>query len=226
MEIPEEAFADIIAELQARPLYVNLYRLSSGVGRSQAFGIVNRRSLPPDYSRWCWKRPRLYKLLLDFAEKYVSLPFTSITVNQNYCAEPHRDKNNVGKSFLVAFGNFFGGQLKIHEGELEGMHFINRRPIIADFSKITHSVLPFQGERFSLVFYTNKSHRKDGLTREIPPPRVVEEDGVWKFYRGDVWIDPKKGLPDFKRAKRGAAHDASEPPASSPQTTTEPDHCV
>lgn len=208
MEIPEEAFADIIKELQDRPLYINRYRLSSGEGRSQVFGVVNRRCLPADYSRWSWKRPYLYKLLLDFAEKYVPIPFTSITVNQSYPCAPHKDKNNIGESFLVAFGNFFGGQLKIHEGELEGMHDINCKPIIADFSKITHSVLPFQGERFSLVFYTNKGHRRDGKTLEIPPPSVVFENGKWVFYRGTERVDAKIGLP-HPLTKRSVVNDAS-----------------
>lgn len=195
MEIPETAFADIIAELKKTPLYVNHYRLSSGVGRSQAFGIVNKRCMPPDYSRWCWKRPFLYKLLLDFAAKYVSVPFTSITVNQNYCAEPHRDKNNRGNSFLIAFGNYSGGELKIHEGELEGIHDICRKPIVADFSKITHSVLPFTGERFSLVFYTNKSHRRDCEDYVFPNPSVQEENGCYYFYRGNEKILPSVGIP-------------------------------
>lgn len=208
MEIPAEAFTDIIKELQDRPLYINRYRLSSGEGRSQVFGVVNRRCLPADYSRWSWKRPYLYKLLLDFAQKYVSIPFTSITVNQSYPCAPHKDKNNVGDSFLIAFGDYYGGELKIHEGELEGDHNIFRKPIVADFSKITHSVLPFVGERFSLVFYTNKGHQRSGKTLEIPAPSVVLESGKWVFYRGTERIDSKIGLP-HPLTKRSVALDAA-----------------
>ena len=195
MEIPEEEFAAIVAEIKRSPIQTNYYRGKTGIGRSQVFGVVNRRCLPADYSRWCWRRPYLYRLLLDFAAKHVKIPFTSITVNQSYPCAPHRDKNNIGESFLVAFGSYTGGELKIHEGELEGDHTICRKPIVADFSKITHSVLPFEGERFSLVFYTNKgNHREKPI---LPEPSVVQDfaTGNWIFMRGSEIIDPKKGLP-------------------------------
>jgi hypothetical protein len=67
--IPEDAFVEIIKELERQPLAINEYRLKSGSGRSQAFGIVNRRNLPPDYSRNCWCRPYLYHLLLEFGKQ-------------------------------------------------------------------------------------------------------------------------------------------------------------
>ena len=191
--IPQEAFRRIEEELQRQPLPVNHYRTLSGSGRSQAFGKVGKRCMPPDYSRQCWKRPYLYKLLLDFAESYVSIPFTSITVNQSYRAEPHKDKNNVGDSFLVAFGDYTGGELKIHEGDLSGSHDIRFKPIITDFSKVLHSVSDFQGNRYSLVFYTYKDNKfPDSI---LPPPSVVEIDGVWTFKRGDQIIKKNQGLP-------------------------------
>jgi hypothetical protein len=93
----------------------------------------------------------------------------------------------------VAFGDYTGGELKIHEGELEGEHNICRRPIVADFSAITHSVKSFEGERYSLVFYVNKGHHREKPV--LPEPKVVLEDGKYVFYRGDEKIDAKKGLP-------------------------------
>jgi len=201
--IPPEAFAPILEELKRRPIANNAYRLKAGAGRSQAFGVVNRRCLPPDYSRQCWKRPLLYKLLLDFGAQYVTPvlgPFTSITLNQNYAAAPHRDKGNEGPSFLVAFGSFKGGELVIHEGDLSGNHDICHKPIVADFSKILHSVRPFEGERYSLVFYK--------LARSppgIPPPSVVWDEVKWRFKRGEEFCD---GLPhpiaEFHKRLRAA----------------------
>jgi len=185
-EIPAEDFDPLINELKRRPLAVNNYRFKAGQGRSQAFGIVNRRCLPPDYSRQNWKRPLLYKLLLDFAAKHVQIPFTSITVNESYAAAPHRDRGNEGVSFLVAFGDYKGGELAIHEGDLSGNHNICRRPIITDFSKVLHSVRPFSGDRYSLVFYVLKD------APELPPPSVRFEGGKWRFYRGE---EQCSGLP-------------------------------
>lgn len=196
--IPKEAFDDITKELQRLPIPMNKYRNKAGEGRSQTWGLVGRRCLPADYSRMCWTRPLLYHLLLEFGKKYVPFNFTSITVNQNYKASPHRDKNNKGNSFLVAWGDYTGGDLKIHEGDLMGSHNIQYKPIIADFSKILHEVLDFQGERFSLVYYTFENSKSVVL----PEFSVKEEGGKWFFYRGDQKITPKEGLPHPLRNRK------------------------
>jgi len=196
--IDSSEFDGIINELRAKPLQINEYRLKSGSGRSQAFGIVNRRCLAPDYSRQNWIRPYLYHLLLEFGKKFVSIPFNSITVNQNYKASAHRDKNNRGDSFLVAFGSYTGGDLKILEGDLSGTYNINCRPITTDFSKVLHSVEDFAGERYSLVYYWFETARSIPL----PPPSVRQEGTKWFFYRGEEKITKKQGLPHPLRRKR------------------------
>lgn len=190
--IPAEAFEPIIQELHRRSLEVNQYRMSSGSGRSQAFGLVGKRSMPPDYSRQCWKRPYLFKLLLDFGDQYVNIPWNAITINENYVAGPHYDKNNLGDSFLVAFGNYTGGELVMHEGDMKGEYNICHTPLIHDFSKTLHSVNPFTGERYSLVYYLYDDPR---WVCDVPKPSVVNINGEWVFQRGDVLIDKKVGLP-------------------------------
>ena len=201
-EIPSEAFQPLLEELRRKPLDTNFYRNSAGAGQSQAFGIVNRRSLSPDYSRNCWRRPYLYKLLLEFGEKYVPFDFTSITVNQNYKCNPHYDKSNGGESFLVSFGFYEGGELEILEGESKGKYDIRHKPILDDFSLILHQVLPFKGERYSLVYY-NFFNPKWVL--DVPPPSVIEEDGVYKFKRGDKVIE--EGLDHFMWGNKNACFD-------------------
>ena len=190
-KIPSEAFDDILKELRRQPIATNKYRTKAGTGQSQTFGIVNKRSLPPDYSRQNWLRPYLYHLLMEFAKKYVTIPFNSITVNQNYRASAHRDKNNKGDSFLVGFGSYAGGELKILEGDLSGNHNIWCQPIVTDFSKVLHEVDHFTGERYSLVFYTFESKRSVPL----PPWELKEEGGKWWFYRDGKKITKECGLP-------------------------------
>lgn len=196
--IPRDAFNDILEELRNKPLTVNEYRDRAGAGRSQTFGQVGRRSLPPDYSRQNWLRPKLYHHLLEFGRKYVDLSFNSITVNQNYRADKHRDRNNVGPSFLVGFGDYTGGRLLIHEGDLSGCHNIAYNPIKTDFSKILHSVEPFQGERYSLVYYWFQNSR----SVHLPPGSVRKEGEKYFFYRGDEKITKKNGLPHYLRGKK------------------------
>lgn len=194
-EIPEEAFTEIIKELERKPIDINYYRSKSGIGRSQAFGLVSRWYLPPDYCRNCWKRAYLYKLLLDFAEQFVPIPYTSITLNQNYQAEPHYDKGNIGDSFLVAFGDYEKGELVADRSEVD----IHNKPMIADFTKILHSVKDFTGNRYSLVFYTLDTKKRGEV--EIPKPSVKLLNDEWTFYRGEEPVDKKKGLPYPKKNK-------------------------
>lgn len=196
--IPPEAFQEILEELETHPLQTNEYRNKAGSGRSQTFGIVGRRSLPPDYSRQNWLRPKLYHHLLEFAQKYVDLSWNAITVNQNYQADKHYDKNNKGDSFLVAFGDFTGGRLQIHEGPLSGAHDIRHNPIKADFSKILHSVEGFEGNRYSLVFYWFENSRSVPL----PSNSVKKEGDKYFFYRGEEKITRKNGLPHPLRNRK------------------------
>ena len=201
--IPASAFSEILQELRTKPLANNKYRNTAGEGKSQAFLVVNKRCQPPDYSRQCWLRPKLLYHLLEFANQYVDISYNAITVNQNYRADKHRDKNNAGLSYLVAFGDYTGGQLKIYEGDLSGNHDICRNPIRADFSKIYHSVEPFQGERYSLVFYTHDSPRYNPL----PPYEVKKEGDTYSFYRGGVKITAKEGLPHPLKGRNRAEID-------------------
>lgn len=207
MNIPKEAFEEIYLELKRKPLERNEYRNKAGSGITQAFGIVNKRSLPPDYSRQNWLRPYLYKLLLEFGQKYVDIPFNSITVNQNYAADKHRDKNNIGYSFLVGFGDYTGGRLFIHEGDLSGAHNIQYQPIKTDFSKVLHSVEEFDGERFSLVYYT---FARKGVVPELPPCSVRQEGDQWFFYRGDQKITKKNGLPHPLRGRKKSSFEKEQ----------------
>ena len=184
MSIDPSEFADIIKELERRPIENNKYRKKTGEGRSQTFGVVNRRCLAPDYSRQNWLRPYLFKLLLDFAKKHVKIEWNAVTVNQNYRASAHRDRGNVGDSYLVAFGNFDHGELEIQEGDLKGIHNVKYTPLITDFSKVLHNVKEFSGNRYSLVFY-QLSINKKFKNNVIPPCSVEEVDGAWVFKRGD-----------------------------------------
>lgn len=46
------------------------------------FGVVSRRTLPPDYSRMNWLRPKLYKLLMDFGAT-LNISYNAIAVVPN-----------------------------------------------------------------------------------------------------------------------------------------------
>jgi hypothetical protein len=133
---------------------------------------------------------------LDYGKKFVKIPWTSITINDNYSAAPHRDRGNVGQSYLVGFGNYEQGELKIHEEDLSGCHDIRHNPIVTDFSKVLHSVESWKGRRYSLVFYTAKG------SDNLPPPSVQSIEGKWTFFRGE---EPCSGLPHPLKGRKVSA---------------------
>ena len=91
--------------------------------------------------------------------------YTSISVNIGYAAKIHRDSNNLGPSLALAGGQYSGGELCTWPRD-------NLQQPLTDFSieqsmqhntyhnavlfngKQAHSVLPYTGHRWSLVFFT------------------------------------------------------------------------
>jgi len=194
MEIPESAFTEIIEYLEKHPLENNKYRKRTGEGRSQCFGIVNKRSEIPDLSRNCWHHPYLYHLLLEFAKKYVKISFTGIQVNQNYFSKPHRDVGNNGDSFIVGFGDYTMGHLVVY-----GIpHDIRHKPLIFNGSEEIHWTTQWTGNRYSIVYHTLVP--RFPLIRNLDDYRVMCRDGEWVIEYKDVddvikYLSKKNGLP-------------------------------
>lgn len=86
-------------------------------------------------------------------------------MNFGYGAAPHRDANNTGLSMLAAFGNFQGGELRywpdddksvgVEKLPSKGSMVIDvRKHLLLFDGQRCHEVLPFKGERYSLVWFT------------------------------------------------------------------------
>jgi len=99
--------------------------------------------------------------------------WTSLNVNKDYAAYIHRDGNNFGPSMIAAFGDFTGGELNYYpdddgKGEpdklLKGKHkaesFVLGKGRARVNGNSAHSVNPFEGNRFSIVFFTLGCHAK------------------------------------------------------------------
>ena len=182
--------------LEAHNLGVNKYRVKVGKGVSQCLGIVSKRSAPPDLSRQSWLHPRLHFMLMAFGEKYVRqhIDWTSIQVNCNYVCAPHKDTGNTGESYIVAFGNFLGGQICIEDADYD----IEKRGLLFDGSKHLHWTKQWSGIRYSIVFHTLKP--RFPIARPLGHYAAVKIDDVWKIRYLDDNGDPQylwknNGLP-------------------------------
>ena len=82
--------------------------------------------------------------------------FTSIQINDNHKSSRHKDGKNVGKSYIIALGNYTGGELRLYNPDGKGYKDINIKGRFATFngSELEHETLAFTGTRYSLVYYS------------------------------------------------------------------------
>jgi hypothetical protein len=123
--------------------------------RSIAFGYVLKRiGRKFELSSITLKYPEIYtqlKVLINNIDPDFS--YTSIQVNHNVICNPHRDKNNVGKSIIVSVGDYSGCHFVIEDIIYDAYH----QPISFDGSKLTHwNTKDLIGDKYSIVYYTSK----------------------------------------------------------------------
>jgi len=95
----------------------------------------------------------LYNLAREVAADY---EFTTIQFNKNYQCNKHIDKNNVGISQIIGFGEYEGGELLVYyDGPDAPPTAVDIKNKFHEFNgaKYYHETAPFTGERHTLVFY-------------------------------------------------------------------------
>lgn len=78
--------------------------------------------------------------------------FDCVMINKNFKCPPHKDKNNVGNSIIIGFGDYEGGDLVV-DGE---PHCIYWSPLLFNGSEKEHYVNDFTGDRYSIVLCKSK----------------------------------------------------------------------
>ena len=151
-DVNPDVFRGVLDELARKTIPVNKYRINSGEGRSQCFGLVRQRNGSYTGSRLNFERPELFEELLALGRRILPSDFsyTSIQLNVDYQTEPHFDKGNKGESAIVAFGDFEEGELVINDVNVN----IKNRLVLFDGSLWLHWTRPFRGYRVSVVFFT------------------------------------------------------------------------
>lgn len=123
-----------------------------------------------------WLKERLPANMKEFT-------YTSININKQYAGKLHRDGNNVGPSFIKAFGEFSGGELNYWprdggNGPLEDLKQKDKVQLDISDSLLLfdgnrgHLVQPFKGERYSLVFFSVRTWNK------VPKKELAEAKKV------------------------------------------------
>ena len=160
-----------------RMLYIN-----KKLGGSALFGttwksyLTPTRNRPPSekYSsqfktKLLVEHPNMEKIFEEFAGFYFAeFVWTQVQINKNFTAPKHKDSANVGESVLCSFGDYIGGKTVVDfGGDKYAPCKLNPRekPVKFDGSKYPHWVEPFEGKRYSLVFFNNIKNIKKKLIK-------------------------------------------------------------
>jgi len=111
------------------------------------------------------EKPYIMHILNEFTNLYLpDFCYTEVQCNFNYSTPPHKDRGNLGKSYILGLGDYEGGELCIEreEGNIEK---IDIRDDFYTFNgaKYYHWVAPVEGDRMSLVFYNTKRGKRINL---------------------------------------------------------------
>jgi len=162
--------------------YIKEVRFIQSTDRRK-IGIINKKSYSVLYGLTYKKPPNIFKEpdpnsnlyrsvawteyphLLDVFKEFSGLYFSgrvwdSIQININFRCNPHKDKKNCGRSVLVAMGDYTGGKTCIDINGSVVKLDARDYPVIFDGSKYTHYVEPYEGVRYSLVFFENFKRKK------------------------------------------------------------------
>jgi len=161
-ELDPEIFKELLFLTARHPPRVTDTRKNSGTGRTQPYGIINRvkggRGIGLGMN--CEIYPKIWAEGQKVAEIICpeDLKWTTFMLNMNYQARPHIDKNNIGVSLVVAFGDYTGGELVCQDAEGNDVEYnIRYKPVVMDASQIVHYVKPItSGTRYSIIFFRTK----------------------------------------------------------------------
>ena len=122
---------------------------STGYGRSAGFGFIRKRSYAPAPSRMNTRWPELWNLIKQYGNT-IGIQWDGAQVNINCVCGKHKDKHNVGNSYLISGGSYTGGELVIENN----MYDCNNKPIIFNGSEMEHWNKEMEGFKWTIVFFT------------------------------------------------------------------------
>ncbi len=122
--------------------------------RGSTAGIVIWRG-QKQISKLSREHPNIDNLLLTFLNNHrPDFIYTSVYITKNCQSKPHKDSGNSTSSIIISFGDHVGGNLFVEE-DFRKTHLFNIRTYSLEFDgrSYKHWTEPFQGTRYSLIFY-------------------------------------------------------------------------
>ena len=75
--------------------------------------------------------------------------------NLMHLVDTHKDKNNIGESYIIGLGDYEGGRIKVWHNENEEPEYVDIKNKFYKFNgaKLYHETEDFTGTRLSLVYF-------------------------------------------------------------------------
>tara|TARA_R100001463_G_scaffold16681_1_gene43144 strand:+ start:1062 stop:2468 length:1407 start_codon:yes stop_codon:yes gene_type:complete len=168
------------------------------------------------------KAEEIFNLSKKIADENIpDFKYSSIQYNKNYKIKKHKDKRNMGVSYIVGLGDYEGGELLIYydgKDKPPTAVDIKNKFYTFDGSKYYHEVADFTGNRISLVYYNiirnNDIKKEDYLLKngcklcdkkpEDPPELILNPEDFLKFNDNKKVIfdsDYYVAIPSYQRAE-------------------------
>ena len=145
------------------------HKLNNNIGKtfSMLYGLTPYSQITKNISRVRDTKTKYFQTtartaypeLMDIFEEFRDLhfpmfDFNSVTINKNVVFKEHKDGLNMGESVMVGLGDYRGGLLGIRneKGKVK-FHETQYKLIKFNGSRYAHYTTPFEGTRYTLVFY-------------------------------------------------------------------------
>ena len=106
--------------------------------------------------------PQFGEVAREFAGIYFAdFDWCNLQLNKNFPIPPHFDSTNIGTSIIIGLGDYTGGSLFVDFAEDGGLkeYDIQYNTAKFDGSKYRHYVSDIKGDRYSIVFFNNKTNQ-------------------------------------------------------------------
>ena len=132
--------------------YCNIGYLSKEKYRKEVQGIKNLYE-----TTLLTHHPELKSILQDLCDTFCDekIEVDQVQINKNWQSPPHRDSGNVGESWIIGLGDYIGGETVVEYPREHIEYNIKNSFVKFNGSRYTHWTMPYEGKRYSLVFYNH-----------------------------------------------------------------------
>lgn len=137
--------------------YCNNGYLSKEKYRKEVQGVKNLYE-----TTFMTHHPELKAIFQDLCDTFCKekIVVDQVQINKNWQSPPHKDSGNVGESYIIGLGDYSGGETIVEYPDKHTTYNIKNYFIKFNGSKYTHWTMPWEGTRYSLVFYNHSKATK------------------------------------------------------------------